>query len=333
MNKYDMIKIPNNLDEITDKTINKASLHLKKRKANYKIIKIAAAVVLLSTIGLGISNPVTASSIPILGDIFEYLHSSADSKSTYQSGDEYKNCKTLNTVARDNGITITLSQVSCDGNKASVSYLIEGDNPLRNPNAEGFSLYPEIKLNNINTRLEVSSIEGNYLNENTFAGMQTIDLSQIDKDNLDLDKPLYFSLKISEVIFASSDENEPYTKIYGAWNFNFETMIDTSNNIDLKPNLTNNSCTLKEVLVTPSSTKIIYESSAKLPSGAIIDVIDNNNNHLYFDEGHELESNGVTTYTWSFPKVDENATCLRIVIFDKNTENNDIISDFNINIK
>lgn len=65
------------------------------------------------------------------------------------------------------------------------------------------------------------------------------------------------------VMFASSDANEPYTKINGAWNFNFETMIDTSNNIDLKPNLTNNSCTLKEVLVTPSSTKIIFNINIK----------------------------------------------------------------------
>lgn len=71
MSKFDEIKIPDNIDEVTKKAI-KRGINYKKRNKYKKLMMVTAASIGL-IVALGVSNPSLANNIPILGDIIEKL--------------------------------------------------------------------------------------------------------------------------------------------------------------------------------------------------------------------------------------------------------------------
>ena len=111
MSKFDNINIPDNLDEVTKKAINRGKNH--KRKIRYRKIAVASLVVI--SIGIvGIMNTSLADSIPIISKISQYFNDNI--KSLYQSDKEdFEETGTdFDLTAEDKGIELTLDSVSID---------------------------------------------------------------------------------------------------------------------------------------------------------------------------------------------------------------------------
>lgn len=336
MNKFDEIKLPNNIDNITDKAIDRGQRYMNNKKYKNKFLKVASLIVVIITVGvIGAANPAIASNIPIVGSVFEYLNYISDAKSTYSGGDQYKDEISVNKIVKDNGIEITIDGVSCDGSKVYVSYIIKGDEKIKESGSTmSLSLgYPSVKSDLSNTRLNINDIEGAYEDDYTFLGMQTIDLSKLKSDGIEISDNFKLDIVISEVMYASNKEIEiPWNIINGKWKFNLNVTKNTESTKKLTPNITINECTLTEVLLTNSSTQITYESSTPLPDGAMAEIKDNNGDIIGWIEGHDTIVNGITKYTWDFEKINKNATSLNIVIFDKNNDSENL-AEFNIDIK
>lgn len=174
------------LNEVDDKYIMEAGqcIDSKSKKTIYRWrYALGTAAVIVFVIALNIVNPAFAKTIPFIGNVFEYLQTKLDFYGVY---DKYST--NVEMTAKSNGITVTIKEAYCDGENLFVSYQIESD--------KAFSDYTDktylqtqldfdgtIYVTDEDERLKiddfgVSGLEGEFVDEYTFIGVDTIRLSE-----------------------------------------------------------------------------------------------------------------------------------------------------------
>jgi len=189
--KYDDIKIPLNINSRIDDGVKKALIKKKQKKENRnKIAGIIAASISL-TIIFGISNPTFAKEIPIIGNVFKVL------EEMISSPVKYSNYATdINETVSSSGINITLSEATSDGKYVYATYVIESEIPFKftGNEDEQYSYAQQIFLKTDNNRnftdeeINISGfacLQGKFIDEYTFIGMQRYSLSSMPKEVLD----------------------------------------------------------------------------------------------------------------------------------------------------
>lgn len=186
--------------EISDKEIR---VH-KRRKGKMKFGKIgraaaAVAVAVMGILGLGYFNPVLAAKLPLIGKIFEkveeevtYSGDYADKGTVLTNEDYAGNLDTSDYSVSDQGITLTASEIYCDGYSVFLTVNIEaedadfthipehytGMNVADNRTAAGFYIGGTWSVDgNLPEQLE-NRFEGAVIDSHTFAGMLKVDLAQ-----------------------------------------------------------------------------------------------------------------------------------------------------------
>ncbi|WWR16985.1 DUF4179 domain-containing protein [Lachnospiraceae bacterium JLR.KK008] len=167
-----------------------------------KIGKCAVAVVaatVIGILGLGYFNPVLAAKIPLIGKIFEkvedtvtYSGDYVDQKTVLTNEDHAGNLDTSDYTISDKGITLTASEVYCDGYSLFLTVNIEsedgdfthipkhytGMNVTDDRTAAGFYIGGTWSVDGSSPEWLENTFDGEVIDNHTFAGMLKINLAE-----------------------------------------------------------------------------------------------------------------------------------------------------------
>ena len=188
--------------EISESEIRIHRRRKDKMKKFGKTGKCVAAVVAAAVIGiggLGYFDPVLAAKIPLIGKIFEKVEEDAtysgdytDKKTVLTNEDSEGNLDTSDYIVSDQGITLTASEVYCDGYSVFLTVNIEsedadfthipehytGMNAADNQTAAGFYINGTWSVDGSSPERIENTFEGEVSDSHTFAGMLKIDLAE-----------------------------------------------------------------------------------------------------------------------------------------------------------
>jgi len=268
-----------------------------RRIGRWVSVAAIAAIVLVGGTGICLTNPVLAAKIPIIGKIFEQLENdvsfSGDFKDRAQvlteepengelpddktdSGQQNINSTQLSTEysTEDQGITITASEVYCDGHSVFLTAEIHMENGKFNNipayytsgTLDGESttaqwLYTRgdwnLGHNGAGGELMNNNFEGKALDDNTFLGLIKIDLDTLQETDDVL------NLNFSRIGYDDKDDlysddiSETY-KYEGSWNLSIPFSIDTQDVQMIEVNETmENGCGVEKVFISPYQV-IVY---------------------------------------------------------------------------
>lgn len=254
---------------MAESVLNRIKIYEEEKKENKKAVRIgtaisAAAIVIIMTL-FNLSLPVYARGIPVIGKVFAYIQDNLDfagfySKYAYEVGED----------AEDNGVRITLSEVYCDGYNLFISYLIESDkftSMLKEDDG-----YSKSQLNYYGKNLVISNdetkeldgfgvtgIEGKFIDEKTFAGVETLSLgNELFPDS--------FQLQIS--VSAVGLIGKKQDMISGKWEFIIPTESKKEDVVTYDVGITENEHTIDKVVVSPVMITV-YTSYPDLYSGTV----------------------------------------------------------------
>ncbi len=186
--------------EISDREIR---IHRRRKDKVNKFSKIgkgaaaAVAAVVIGVCGLGYFNPVLAAKIPLVGKIFEKIEDDVTYSGDYTekgtvltNEDHAGSLDTVDYTVSDKGITLTASEVYCDGYSIFLTVNIEsedadfthipkhytGMNVADDRTAAGFYIDGTWSVDGSSPEWLENRFEGEAIDNHTFAGMLKIDL-------------------------------------------------------------------------------------------------------------------------------------------------------------
>lgn len=187
--------------EISDREIR--IRRRRKGKMNFGIIgqtvAATAATAVIGIFGLGYFNPALAAEIPLIGKIFEkveddvvYSGDYTDKGTVLTEEDQAGNLDTPDYSVSDQGITLTASEVYCDGYSIFLTVNIEaedadfthipehytGMNVADGRTAAGFYIGGTWSVDGSSPEQLKNTFEGEVIDSHTFAGMLKVDLEQ-----------------------------------------------------------------------------------------------------------------------------------------------------------
>ena len=188
--------------EISDRKIR---IHRRRKNRMQKFGKIgksvaaAVAAAVIGIGGLGYYNPAFAAKIPLIGNIFEkveddvtYSGDYTDKENVLTKEDYAGNLDTSDYSVSDKGITLTASEIYCDGYSIFLTVNIEaedadfthipehytGMNMKDNRTAAGFYVGGIWSVDGNSPELLENTFEGKVIDGHTFAGMIKMNLSE-----------------------------------------------------------------------------------------------------------------------------------------------------------
>ncbi len=162
-------------------------------------VAAAVAAVVIGIGGLGYLNPVLAAKIPLIGKIFEEVEDDAtysgdymDKKTVLTNEDHAGKLDTSDYTISDKGITLTASEVYCDGYSIFLTVNIEaeeadfthipghytGTDIADERIAAGFYIGGTWSVDGSSPEWLDNTFDGEVIDSHTFAGMLKIDLAQ-----------------------------------------------------------------------------------------------------------------------------------------------------------
>lgn len=184
--------------EISDREIR--IRRRRKGKMNFGIIgQTVAATAVIGIFGLGYFNPALAAEIPLIGKIFEKLEDDVvysgdytDKGTVLTEEDQAGNLDTSDYSVSDQGITLTASEVYCDGYSIFLTVNIEaedadfthipehytGMNVADGRTAAGFYIGGTWSVDGSSSEQLKNTFEGEVIDSRTFVGMLKVDLAQ-----------------------------------------------------------------------------------------------------------------------------------------------------------
>ncbi|CEN21957.1 DUF4179 domain-containing protein [Paraclostridium sordellii] len=256
MSKYDEIKMPDNIDDITKNAISKGRKQKNIRK--YKNVMVASIATLVVGGGvMGVINPSLADSIPIVRNIVKYFDNNKDSRFKGDKRELEKTSNSLNLSVKDKGIEFKVNSISYDESCMTVFYTIKTDKNIKENyrvNENHLFAHPSIDLYINGKRVDSYSnpeSESKYVGSNKLEGIYRFDMSGIDiKAN---DK---VELKINNIFNTD-----------GIWNIatNFDkskTNVDSHiYKVNKKFKIGKTNYDIKEVIISPLGNKILIQTS------------------------------------------------------------------------
>ena len=314
MSKYDDIKMPDNIDDITKNAISKGRKQKNIRK--YKNIMVASIATLVVGGGvMGVINPSLADSIPIVKNIINYFDNNKDSRFKGDKHELEKTSKSLNLFVKDKGIEFKVNSISYDESCMTVFYTIKTDKNIKENykvNENPLFAHPSIDLY-INGK-EVNSYsnpesESKYIGSNKLEGIYRFDMSGIAiKEN---DK---VELKIDNIFHTDG-------------NWNIATNLDKSKtNVDSHIYKVNKKFTIgktnydiKEVIISPLGNKMLLQTSESNKENGLLSgfvLIDDKGKFLNkIDNGSygPDEKTGIATNSFEFIGANSSTKYLQVI--------------------
>lgn len=239
-----------------------------------KIGKCVAAVVAAAVIGiagLGYFNPVLAAKIPLVGKIFEkveddvtYSGDYTDKETVLTNEDHAGNLDTSDYSASDKGITLTASEVYCDGYSIFLTVNIEaedadfthipkhytGMNAADNRTAAGFYIGGTWSVGGNSPEQLENTFEGEVIDSRTFAGMLKVNLTEKVTDSGELNLNIS-GLGYDDDRMLDSEEISASHWTDGSWNIVLPFEVNGTDVKTIEVGEKKGNITLDDIVVSP----------------------------------------------------------------------------------
>lgn len=279
MNKKDLdkIKLPDNLDNIIEDAINMAEEDKKKGQGSkgYKkgLGTIVAGLAIVTTLGIGTTTLVYG--VPSIRSAFEKMQNFLTFKADY-----FNHATEINEKVYDNGLGITISEILCDGQNLYITYVLESKEPFKyldedeitQLNSEEYKESSKrkrpiwttqvvdeetvAKVSFTDEELDnsgVAGLEGTYLDDHTFVGVEQYKLS-----SLKAEIPDEFEFTVNYKKFSGPWPRHELSSIEGNWSFKVPVKVDKSLVKKIEVNdIGEEGIGVKEISVTPFEIRIL----------------------------------------------------------------------------
>ena len=235
------------------------------KKFTIRIMAACATFVFMCFAAINIWAPVYARTIPFLGSAFAYVQDKLDFAGLYSNY-----AFEIGDTAVDNGITVTLSEIYCDGTNLYAGFVVESERAFSEISPDDYSngqLYYEgsayISGGSERTRLNdfgVTGLEGQFYDEYTFVGTETYSLN-----GSDFPGEFTFEMKINSIGRIWSDGTNNQT-VSGKWKFWAAAKSNTDDVVTYEINEEVDGYMIDKIVVTPVMITV-YTSYPDLYSG------------------------------------------------------------------
>lgn len=315
---YNNIKIPSNIDDRIKAGIEKAILKKEKTKSIKKKRKVGTIVAsLVAILTLGITNPALAAKIPVVGSVFEAIE-----KNLYFPGEYSQYATSVNEVAYSNGIGITLSDILCDGQSLYITYIVENEEPFKYTSLgeSGLMDMNQLLTNEAYNTVDFtdkeldntgfSGLEGKFIDENTFIGVQQYHLSTL---GVKIPDEFIFQTKISVIQnYGVNDSDKDYTKL-GTWAFKVPVKVNRDLRRVVKiDNIENEVAKINSLSITPFDMIVDISYKEGLWNEYRTNIYDENGEMLELSIGKATEDSKGEQLTVKAPKSESNS--IRVVV-------------------
>ena len=256
-----------------------------------KIGKCVAAVVAAAVIGiagLGYFNPVLAAKIPLIGKIFEKVEDDATYSGDYTdkitvltNEDSAGNLDTSDYTVSDKGITLTASEVYCDGYSIFLTVNIEsedadfthipkhytGMNAADNRTAAGFYIDGTWSVDGSSSEWLENTFDGEVIDSHTFAGMLKINLEEKHTGSGELNLNVN-GLGYDDDRMIDREEISASHWTEGSWNIAIPFGLNTTDVKTIEVGEKKGNITLEDVVVSPYQV-IVHAGSSYEPCSTI----------------------------------------------------------------
>ena len=316
MSKFDDIKMPDNIDEVTKNAIRRG----KTKKYQYKkVTKVAASIAVISTLTITTTFAVEY--------IIDYFNHNKQSLYLSDKNDFEKTSNNINLTVKDKGIEFTIDNISIDDNYIMVFHTSKRDKNINKIDKDAYLDNPIISTYMDGERIEESSgiieHEATYISENELKGMQKIDVSSVNIDNNDeivfrvnnifcIEGNWEISLKVDKLKSVNNNYNvnKDYT-INQTYDYNNEK-------IDIKHNINVEKVTISPLAntigINEKPTKVFKDWTPML--GNSFALFDDKNNSLdVLDKGGSgvNTKTGIASNSYEFLKADKDTKLLTLV--------------------
>jgi len=177
------------------------------KKITTKIITACATFVFIVFALINVCIPIHARTIPFLGSAFAFVQDNLDFAGVYSNY-----AFEIGDSAVDNGITVTLSEIYCDGISLYAGFVVESEKAFSEISPDNYKngqLYYEgaAYISGESERMKLSDfgiagLEGQFYDEYTFVGIETFSLNA-----LAFPSEFEFEMKIDSIGLESDGMN------------------------------------------------------------------------------------------------------------------------------
>ncbi len=212
-----------------------------------KKVVVAAIIIVALCSGINTVNPTFAQSIPFIGNVFAYLQESLDFSGTYSDYNDE-----IGFSVTDNGVTITISEIYCDGYNLVVSYRITSEEKFADDSyiqtQLDYSATSKVITSEETWELSdvgVAGLEGEFLDEYTFIGVETYLITEeILPETFELE------IDIRSVAVMGTDIFDDYS-VRGTWDFLIPVTTNTEDVVIMDIYESNQGYTIDQLVVSP----------------------------------------------------------------------------------
>ena len=314
--------------EISDREIRIHRRRKDKMNKFGKIGKCVAAAVAATVIGiggLGYFNPVLAAKIPLIGKIFEKVEDDATYSGDYTdkitvltNEDSAGNLDTSDYTVSDKGITLTASEVYCDGYSIFLTVNIEsedadfthipkhytGMDAADNRTAAGFYIDGTWSVDGGSSEWLENTFDGEVIDSHTFAGMLKINLEEKHTGSGELNLNVN-GLGYDDDRMIDREEISASHWTEGSWNIAIPFGLNTTEVKTIEVGEKKGNITLEDVVVSPYQV-IVHAGSSYEPCSTI----------CFNQDGEMLHPNMEMTGRAVFAVQGKEIKTLYIYIFD-----------------
>lgn len=333
MSKFDDIKMPENIDEVTKNAIRRGK-NKKYKIRKIKPFKVAASVAIISTL--------TITTTFAAGYIIDYFNHNKQSLYLADKSDFEKTSNNVNLTVKDKGIEFTIDSISVDDNYITVFHTSKSDKNIKKIDEDAYFANPTISTYIDGKRIEESSAmiehEATYISENELKGMQKIDISSTNIKNNDevvFKVNSIFGIEGNWETSLKVDKSKSVTNTYN-YHINKDYTIKQTydykdEKIDIKHNINVEKITISPlaniIRINEKPTKFFEDWTPML--GNTFALFDNENNSLdVLDKGGSgvNPNTGIASNSYEFLKADKDTKSLTLVpiSFDLNIENKEL---------
>ena len=260
--------------EISDKEIRIHRRRKDKMRKSDRIKTVLAAAVTAAVIGiggLGYFNPAFAAKIPLIGKIFEKIEDDVvysgdySEKGTVLTNEDHAgSLDTADYTVSDQGITLTASEVYCDGYSIFLTVNIEsedadfthipkhytGMNAADDRTAAGFYIDGTWSVDGSSPEWLENRFDGAAIDSHTFAGMLKIDLAKKHTGSGELNLSVT-GLGYDDDRMLDAEEISASHWTDGSWNIVIPFEVNTTDVKTIEVGEKKGNITLENVVVSP----------------------------------------------------------------------------------
>lgn len=273
MRELDKIKVPDNLDKLTDKAIEKGVKYKKSQKRKVKYIGMVAVFSLIFTTGLVTTG--VADEIPLLGNVFKELRNELGLRG------EVKGVNISTEPIVQNGVSIQAQDAICDDYGVYVSFVVktDKDKPFLNDLNDKQLLVSERGVVDFEDgeleTLGLSGLQGKFIDEHTFIGVKSFSFN----GKKDIPKNFNINVEFESVALNSVEDNVP--RVSGNWKFNIP--VEYKKGIkEINTNIKNGNIEIEKINIGKLNTELVVKGPKNIMK------TDEATIFLYDDKGKEI---------------------------------------------